>query len=170
MVWLSSKTNISSFCNQIDLPYSALIGSTGSASKKGYCPNLKTSDIRLKENITENTDSIEKILLVQPYNYTFKKDLNKTPQSGVIAQDLQTYFPNSVTQGDDGYLKIRWDEMFFATINSVKSLDKTLTDIQNKIDNIDADIVVIGKSQKDAQNKIKNLDKQLRKLEDEKND
>jgi len=129
------------------------------------CPDLQLSDVRLKENITDNNDSIEKLLLIMPYNYTFKADKAKTPQVGVIAQDLQKYSPISVSEGDDGYLRIRWDEIFYVTINSIKSLNTKLTSISNDSDKLQADINVVAKEQNNVQKRIDALNKRVNKLE-----
>jgi hypothetical protein len=130
-----------------------------------YCPDLKLSDIRLKENITKNTDSIEKILQVMPYNYTFKNDKNNTPQVGVMAQDLMKYSPTSVTKGEDGYYTIRWDEIFFATINSVKDLNTKISDNTTKLETVEKSAVDLTKSHKNTQRRIRELNKRINKLE-----
>lgn len=130
-----------------------------------HCPELKLSDIRLKENISDNTDAIEKIMLVMPYNYSYKADNDNTPQVGVIAQDLQKYFPNSVSEDNNGYLQIRKDELFFATINSIKSLNSSLQNISNDIESLEKDSVDIEKSQISAKNRIEKLNKRINKLE-----
>ncbi len=129
------------------------------------CPDLQLSDARLKENITENADSIEKLLLIMPYNYTFKADKDRTPQVGVIAQDLQKYSPNSVSEGDDGYLQIRWDEMFYVTINSIKSLNTKLSEISKSVDKMQADVYVVTKEQNNVQRRVTALNKRVSKLE-----
>lgn len=132
------------------------------------CPNvLRTSDIRLKAGISENTDAIAKILQVQPYHFTFKNDVNKVPQVGVMAQDLEKYFPTSVFDGLDGYKNIRWDEMFFATINSIKSLDESVNKYSSELVIMESDVKDITKDQKTIKNKIKNINDRLTKLENE---
>ena len=129
------------------------------------CPNLGLSDIRLKENITENTDAINKILYVMPYNYTFKSDKDSVPQVGVMAQDLQKYFPESVSEGKDGYLGIRWDEMFFATINAAKELDTKVQANAKEIESLEKDTKLIADNQKSIQKRIADIDKRINKLE-----
>ena len=129
------------------------------------CPNLGLSDIRLKENITENTDAINKILYVMPYNYTFKADKDSVPQVGVMAQDLQKYFPESVSEGKDGYLGIRWDEMFFATINAAKELDTKVQANAKEIESLEKDTKLIADNQKSIQKRIADIDKRINKLE-----
>ena len=99
----------------------------------GSLSNTKTlqliSDKRLKNINSLYTAGVEELKKLKIYNYTLKKDKNRTPGVGVLAQDLQKVFPNAVTEGDDGFLRIRWDDMFYAIINAVKELDDKIADI-----------------------------------------
>ena len=108
-------------------------------SNAGECATLapiteSTSDRRLKNVLGRNSDGLDKIKQLKVYNYKFKNDKNKKLHVGVIAQDLQKIFPNSVFTGEDYYLKIRIDEMFYAVINSLKELnEKIVSLIKNTI-------------------------------------
>ena len=126
-------------------------------------PNL--SDIRLKENITDNNDGLEKILSIKPFNYTFKNDKNKTPEVGVIAQDLIKIFPNSVTKAKDGFYRIRWDEMFFALINSIKTLNQKVEKIASDISTLASDVNTLNKDNKIIKKRISELNARAAKLE-----
>ncbi len=86
------------------------------------------SDKRLKSLQGENTDGIDKISGIKVYNYIYKNDGNKTPHVGVTAQDLQKIFPNAVAKNEEGYLQIRFEDMFYAMINSIKELDRRTKD------------------------------------------
>ena len=81
------------------------------------------SDLHLKYIGKESTNGLKKIKQLKVFNYTFKKDETKTPHVGVIAQDLQKVFPDAVKKGKDGFLTIRFEDMFFAMINAIKELD-----------------------------------------------
>lgn len=134
----------------------------------------RPSDRRLK-NIGENyTASLSELEKLSFYHYTYKNDKNNTPQVGVIAQDLQKVFPNAVTKGDDGYLRIRWDEMFYAALNSIKELNTNLCaiieDMKTVKDNIAKVIVKYDKQQetiKILQNKIEEQEKTIRKQQND---
>ena len=130
-----------------------------------YCPDLQLSDIRLKENLTLNNDSLKSIMFIKPYNYTFKSDDKSLPQVGVMAQDLQKYLPNSVTQGDDGYLSIRWDEMFYVTINSVKELDSIISNLVAELNAVEDDADDIKAEHKIVRNRIVDINNRIDKLE-----
>lgn len=129
------------------------------------CPDLKLSDARLKENISENKAAIEKLLLIMPYNYTFKADKNAKPQVGVIAQDLQKYFPESVAKDNKGYMNIRLDEMFFASINTLKNLDSIVLNIENDVAVLESDADKLSNEHKSINKKINNMNNRLNKLE-----
>ena len=140
-------------------------GEDGSSLYGNHCPFLHLSDVRLKTDISENTAGIEKLLMVMPYNYTYKADKASKPQVGVIAQDLQKYFPNSVSVDEDGYLSIRWDEMFFATINSVKSLDETLALAEKDVADMENDVIKLANNHRSTKKRIDELNKRINKLE-----
>lgn len=123
------------------------------------------SDEKLKTDIVLNNDGLEQILSLVPYNYTFKSDKSKKPQVGVIAQDLQKVFPSSVFKGEDGYLRIRWDEMFYACINSIKTLFKKIEVVASNVLNMEKDTKSISSSQKSLSKKIAELNKRLNKIE-----
>ena len=86
-----------------------------------------TSDRRLKNVGEAFSGGLDKIKQLKVYNYTFKDDEKKIPHVGVIAQDLQKVFPDAVTKGKDGFLRIRWEDIFYALVNAVKELDLRVT-------------------------------------------
>lgn len=130
------------------------------------CPDLKiSSDLRLKTNLSLSNVGLEQLLNIKPYVYTFKDDKDKTLQVGVVAQDLQKIFPNSVSVGTDGYLRIRWDEMFYAAINAIKTLSMKLDKIASDVDNIEASVHNITLKHKDLHKRISLLNSRVKKLE-----
>lgn len=134
----------------------------------GYCScSPSYSDKRLKDVIGENLDAMDKINQLKVYNFTFKDDEEKTPRVGVMAQDLRKIFPNAVFEGDDGYLKIRHEDMFYAMINALKELDAKIKAIATQIaDNIK--VVAEQKAEITAlKAKVDKQDKEIEELKDE---
>ena len=109
-----------------------VIGSHSGEYNKYYYNEYRYSDRRLKYVGKESTSGLEKIKQLKVFNYTFKKDEKKTPHVGVIAQDLQKVFPDAVKKGVDGFLTIRFEDMFFAMINAIKELDARITALENE--------------------------------------
>jgi hypothetical protein len=154
--------------NGTDLPYAHLKGA-GATSSYGTvysscCPNL-TSDRRLK-NVGDNFSAgLAELKKINVYNYTFKNDKNKTPHVGVIAQDLKTVFPNAVTKDENGYYRIRWDEMLYAVVNSIKDLNARIEKIASKISEDRARISNLKKDNAELNAKLDSLEIELTKLE-----
>ena len=103
------------------------------AGIKTYNGYVNFSDARLKNIGSEITSGLDKIKQLKVFNYTFKDDKEKTPRVGVIAQDLQKVFPDAVTKGQDGYLRIRMEDMFYAMDNAIKELDAQITKMASEI-------------------------------------
>jgi hypothetical protein len=73
------------------------VGSINSDGASGVVYNT-TSDIRLKENIRSTHYGIGDVMKIQVRDYNYKTNKN-VPQTGFIAQQLYTVFPNAVTKG-----------------------------------------------------------------------
>ena len=131
------------------------------------CPDLPktvSSDARLKNNISNNNDGIEKISKINVYNYNFKSDKAKKTQVGVIAQELQKVFPNSVSKDNKGYLQIRWDEMFFAMVNAIKDLNKKITQAIKDIVTLESQISKLEKENAQLKAQTNTLNLRVQKL------
>ena len=111
--------------------------------------DLLTSDRRLKNVGEVFKGGLAELRKLEVFNYTFKNDKDKTPRVGVMAQDLQKIFPNAVTKGEDGYLRIRMEDMFYAVVNAVKELDNKLTAIAEQLKTIADDMSIL--KNKDAE-------------------
>ena len=123
------------------------------------------SDRRLKNVGEKYTAGLAELKKLDFFHYTFKKDKNKTPHVGVIAQDLQKVFPDAVTKDEDGYLRIRFEDMFYAVINAVKELDNKISEIVQNITNINSTIEKQNKTIEEQQKTINELLKRVEKLE-----
>ena len=110
--YIKQFTTSSSYVNWIYKTMSGIKYITPSTQNDVYLPknvliegNLKVngtivspSDISLKDNINDLTDNLcDNILKINPKKYTFKADENKKERYGVIAQELEEYFPELVT-------------------------------------------------------------------------
>lgn len=104
---------------------------------------LLYSDSRLKDIGEFYTGGLDELSKLNFYHYTLKSDKDKTPQVGVIAQDLQKVFPDAVKPDKDGWLTIRWDDMFFAAINAIKELNAKITEVTEKVCKISSDLLDI---------------------------
>lgn len=100
----------------------------GTAYKSGGGAWTATSDIRLKDVVSDYTHGLAEIRQINPVSYRYKKGNEKGLPSdktyiGVVAQDMQPIIPESVTQGRDGFLLFQSDPVWWAGINAVKEID-----------------------------------------------
>lgn len=128
------------------------------------CPDL-ASDIRLKDLTGIFDDGLNAINRLNIYNYTYKADEEQQPQIGVIAQDLKRIFPNSVSKDSKGFYQIRWDEMFYAAINAIKTLDSKIESLASRVSKDRARIATLKKDNENLEKKIDLLSNELSALE-----
>jgi len=121
--------------------------------------------LRLKENLSDNYYGLSEILKLNVYNYNFKDDAKKMPQVGVVAQDLQKIFPSAVRTAKDGYLHIRWDEMFYAAINAIKTLNGKIEKLALSLSGLESDVKTIKAGHKVIQKQIASLNARAARLE-----
>lgn len=88
-----------------------------------------TSDVRLKTNISNLENVLDKVLELTPINYEFKKekkyDKRKT-FTGLIAQEVLQSFPELVVKKQDGYFAIEYDKFVAVLIQAIKELNNKL--------------------------------------------
>jgi len=100
-----------------------------------------TSDFRLKKNIIDNTEGLDKITQIRVRNFEYKLPEEVTEldpscavvrtgvQLGVIAQELQEICPDCIKTETTGVVSVDSDNIFWHMVNSIKEL-KTLNDTQ----------------------------------------
>ena len=147
---------------------SATVYIPGNLVVSGTFTAPQTSDRRLKNIKGETKSGLAQVRELKVYDYTFKKDKEHKPHVGVIAQDLEKIFPNAVIKGDDGYLKIRRDDMFYAMVNAIKELDaivqNLVEDIKtaiSRLDKHDEEIQQLQKENKELRERLEKLEKLL---------
>ena len=135
--------------------------------------SMTYSDRRLKNVGEAFTAGLEEIKKLEVFNYTFKKDESKTPRVGVMAQDLEKIFPKAVFKGEDGFLRIRMEDMFYALVNAVKQLDAKIEELKNneiltlknRLDDLEKTNKELVKLNKDLQKQNEDLIKENKKFE-----
>ena len=96
---------------------------------------IANSDIRLKENIQEIPDALQKIKQLRGVTYN-RKDLKGNPrQTGVIAQEVQKVLPEAVHEEktNDKKLSVAYGNMIGLLIQAIKEQQKQITDLQKQL-------------------------------------
>jgi hypothetical protein len=123
-------------------------GSSGVYNEKNVTTWETTSDIRLKKNIEFYYEGLNKINQIEVKNYEYKTKEEvidslklsvierKGIQIGVIAQEYQKIFPESVSTNSTGILSINTDNLIWHLVNSVKELSNELNNLKLEILNL----------------------------------
>ena len=82
-----------------------------------------------------------------------------------MAQDLKLVFPNAVSKDENGYYQIRWDDMFYAVINSVKELNTRIEKLASKITTDKARVAALKKDNQELNDKLDELEAELTIIE-----
>jgi hypothetical protein len=88
-----------------------------------------TSDISLKKNINQITNSLEKISTISGVEFNWVESDQKS--MGVIAQEIEKVFPELVSEIDDKK-SVNYNGLVGLLIESVKELKKEIDELKNK--------------------------------------
>ena len=105
-LWLSKTSTVAT--NDIYVAFTANGVSRGTitVSGAGVAYNT-TSDLRLKENIHPSAKGLDDVMKIQVSDYNYKSTPDRS-ETGFIAQQLNTVFPNAVTPGGEDATKNPW--------------------------------------------------------------
>ncbi len=99
--------------------------------------NVTWSDMNLKENINNLSNSLDKIKQLKGVKYNFKEsfvgDVSKENELGLIAQDVEKVLPEAVKTNEFGTKGIVYTNIIPVLIEAIKELDKKNAELQNTI-------------------------------------
>lgn len=135
--------------NYIEIPLLALSRSTSSwdTCEIGHLANIKAnkdgqlicagivepSDINLKSNIVDLDVDLNSLKNISKVVYTFINDEEQKQHIGVIAQEVQKYYPEIVNKGSDGYLSVDYAKLSVIALKAIDMLDDRLKAIEAKL-------------------------------------
>lgn len=95
------------------------------------------SDIRLKENIVQIPDALQKILEVRGVYYDHRKiegmEFPSSTQIGVIAQEVESVFPELVHQTGEGYKSVDYVSMNAILIEGMREQQEMIQQLQSQV-------------------------------------
>ncbi|MFA7255745.1 MAG: tail fiber domain-containing protein [Candidatus Omnitrophota bacterium] len=99
---------------------------------------LRTSDARLKKNITPLNGSLEKVTAVRGVRFDLIEEDTSTPGKGryigFIAQELEKEFPELVVTDKKGLKAVAYDKMTAVLVEAVKEQERKIQKRQQQID------------------------------------
>jgi len=89
------------------------------------------SDINLKDNIEKiNIDDFNKL---NPVSFTFKDDEKNKKHYGFIAQELETVYPELVTNTELGFKSVNYIEMIPILLSQMKNMQMEIDKLKEDI-------------------------------------
>jgi len=114
-----------------------------------------SSDTRLKKNVQPLGNVLEKIKNINGVTYEWKTDefpdkgFKKGKQVGMIAQDVEKYFPELINTDNQGYETLAYEKFTAVLLEAVKEQQREIetmkTDFQKQIDSLKQEIAVLKK-------------------------
>jgi len=99
---------------------------------------LSPSDIRLKENVSEIKDALEKILKLQGVNFYWKGSGEKS--IGLIAQEVEKIFPEVINTDNSGMKSIDYGRLTAVLIEGIKEQQKEIDSLKQEVEKLKAQI------------------------------
>ena len=101
---------------------------------------ITTSDRSLKENISTLEDPSDLVSKINVVTYSYISERNKQSTNkmriGVIAQEVNEIFPNTVHSDNSGKLAVDYTSLFCALIKTVQVQKNTISNLETEISNI----------------------------------
>ena len=104
----------------------ATLGSTGDFVAQGNVTAY--SDIKLKEDLLQISDALNKILTLTGYTYT-RKD-TKDRQTGLIAQEVEKILPEAVLTNEEGIKSLAYGNLMGIMVEAIKELKKEIEELK----------------------------------------
>jgi len=111
-------SGISSFANNINC--TGIITATDFNS---------SSDLNLKKNVNKIDNPLDKITQINGVTFEWKSDDRKA--LGVIAQEVETVFPELISLSQQGYLSLNYNGLIAVLIESIKELKKEVEELKS---------------------------------------
>ena len=95
---------------------------------------FKSSDIRLKDNISPITKALEKVKSISGNTYTKKSD--GSAHTGVIAQEIEALgLPGITTTRSSGYMAVDYEKLVPLLIEAIKELNVKVDSLEQSLNN-----------------------------------
>ncbi|MGB2758786.1 MAG: tail fiber domain-containing protein [Maribacter stanieri] len=92
------------------------------------------SDKRLKSEIRELPDVLERVSLLRPSSYFFKADKSRTRAIGFVAQEVQPLFPELVSEsGDDDILGVNYAGFSVVALRAIQEQQAIINKQEKRI-------------------------------------
>jgi hypothetical protein len=100
---------------------------------------FSTSDERLKDNIKNIPNCLQKVLSLDAIEFDWNEDLQKTYKGrdiGLIAQQVQEVAPEIVEKRNNGYLGLKYEKMIPLLVGATQEQDEIISELEKQVDQL----------------------------------
>jgi hypothetical protein len=109
-----------------------------SVSATGDIVAFSGSDRRLKNNIVNISDALNKVKQLNGVTWEWNEDANEVtktaPSTGLIAQEVQEVLPEVVKEREDGYLGIDYSKMVGLLVEAIKEQQTQIAELKAEVE------------------------------------
>jgi len=110
----------------------------GKIEASGDIVGYSQSDERLKENIKVIENATDKLSRIRGVKFDWKKEFEhlhgyEGSDIGVIAQDVETEFPEATRQRENGYLAVRYEKLIGLLVAAVNEQSEEIKALKSKL-------------------------------------
>lgn len=120
--------------NTSNSPTFAGLTINGAITATGDITGFYSSDKRLKENIRIIPNALQKIEQLNGVTWEWNDDVNEitksTPNTGLIAQEVQLVLPEVIKEREDGFLALDYSKMMGLMVEAIKDLKKEIEELK----------------------------------------
>ena len=146
-VSLTATTGYGTYINQAVLttstPTFAALTINGAITATGDITAYYSSDKRFKSNIQLIPNALEKVSKLNGVTWTWNEDVNEvtktTPNTGLIAQEVQEVLPEVVMERADGHLGLDYSKMMGLLVEAIKEQQTQIHSLTIEIENLKKD-------------------------------
>jgi hypothetical protein len=94
-----------------------------------------SSDKRLKDNIKPIKSALDKASKLGGYEFDWnsKQDVYTGHDYGVIAQEVESVFPELVTTRNNGYKAVKYEKLVAVLLEAVKEMDNKIKNLESRV-------------------------------------
>jgi hypothetical protein len=91
---------------------------------------ISLSDVRVKENIQDLSNSLDKVTQMRGVSYNKVGETDE--KIGFIAQELEDILPQVITENEDGYKHVAYGNIVPMLVEAIKELNAKIEKLENK--------------------------------------
>ena len=129
-IWNPSNFNVNSATYATYATNATNFSASGTISAASF---NATSDLRLKENIHDLSNSLEKICAIRGVEYNWKADEAKKLHTGVIAQEVKEVIPEAVNSENEEKYSVDYNAIIGHLIEAVKTLKQEVDELKGQL-------------------------------------